>query len=186
MRILTQIDRQKATRVLKRLKKELAAAEDEAEKSSLAQRIHNVEVDVNYAINYPLMKPYSSLYPKTNNAKAESAQGDDSKAKNGEVDGPKGDVEIWKAVERAMEDGSLETLRNSKSREDVPGIAPKPSKAKAKAKAKQEAPAKPVQPKEYKVPGPAPKNRREARAAARMQAKMKEDDDNDSDGGFFE
>lgn len=167
--------------MLKRLKKEMAAAQDEAEKSSLAQRIHNVEVDVNYAINYPLMKPYSSLYPKTNNAQA-----DDSKAKSSEVDGPKGDVEIWKAVERAMEDGSLETLRNSKSREDVPGIAPKPSKTKAKAKAKQEAPAKPVQPKEYKVPGPAPKNRREARAAARLQAKMQQEDENDSDGGFFE
>ncbi|KAF2628239.1 hypothetical protein BU25DRAFT_431037 [Macroventuria anomochaeta] len=170
-------DRQKATRILKRLKKELAAAEDDEEKSTLQKKLHNAEVDVNYAIAYPLMKPYSSLYPKSKNTKSKNAESDDSdeaKSKAEETDGPKGDVMVWKMVEQAMEEGTLETLRNSKSREEIPGAPPKKSKT-AKTKTTKDAP-----PKKTYAPLAVPANRREARAAAR------EAEDEDSDGGFFE
>ena len=176
-RMLTALDRQKATRVLKRLKKELAAAEDDEEKSALQKKLHNAEVDVNYAIAYPLMKPYSSLYPKSKNTKSKSAETDDSdeaKSKPEEIDGPKGDVMVWKMVEKAMEDGTLEALRNSKSREEIPGAPPKKSKT-AKTKSTKDAP-----PKKTYAPLVVPANRREARAAAR------EAEEEDSDGGFFE
>ncbi|KAJ4993706.1 hypothetical protein SVAN01_00760 [Stagonosporopsis vannaccii] len=173
--MLTCGDRQKATRILKRIKKELAAAEDEEEKSALQKKLHNAEVDVNYAISYPLMKPYSSLYPKSRKAKTtETDESDEAKAKPEEVDGPKGDVMVWKMVEQAMEEGTLETLRNSKSREEIPGAPPKKSKS-AKTKTAKEAP-----PKKTYAPLEVPKNRREARAAAR------EAEAEDSDGGFFE
>ena len=174
-RVLTAVDRQKATRILKRIKKELAAAEDEEERSALQKRLHNAEVDVNYAISYPLMKPYSSLYPKSKKPTSKNAETDDSdeaKSKPEEVDGPKGDVMVWKMVEQAMEEGTLETLRNSKSREEIPGAPPKKSKS-AKPKDKKEVP---LPKKSY---APAPANRREARAAAREA-------EEDSDGGFFE
>ncbi|KAF1360827.1 hypothetical protein EJ07DRAFT_164960 [Lizonia empirigonia] len=170
-------DRQKATRILKRLKKELAAAEDEESKAALQKKVHNAEVDVNYAISYPLMKPYSSLYPTTKKAKSKNAETDDSdeaKSKPDEIDGPKGDVMVWKMVEQAMEEGTLETLRNSKSREEIPGAPPKKEKT-TKAKATKDA-----QPKKTYAPLVVPANRREARAAAR------EAEDEDSDGGFFE
>jgi hypothetical protein len=173
---LINADRQKATRILKRLKKELAATEDEQEKSVLQKKMHNAEVDVNYAISYPLMKPYSSLYPTTKKPKSKNAETDDSdEAKNKSddlIDGPKGDVMVWKMVEKAMEEGTLETLRNSKSREEIPGAAPK--KGKTTKATKDKVQKKPV------VPAVIPSNRREARAAAR------EAEEEDSDGGFFE
>ena len=174
-RVLTAADRQKATRVLKRLKKELAAAEDEEEKGALQKKLHNAEVDVNYAISYPLMKPYSSLYPKSKKTSknAETDDSDEAKSRPEEVDGPKGDVAMWKLVEQAMEEGTLETLRNSKSREEIPGAPPKKTKAKGKKEKKKEVSL----PK--KSNAPTPTNRREARAAAREA-------EEDSDGGFFE
>lgn len=163
--------------MLKRIQKELAATEDEEEKSALQKKLHNAEVDVNYAISYPLMKPYSSLYPTSKKPKAaETHESDETKAKPEEVDGPKGDVLVWKMVEVAMEEGTLETLRNSKSREEIPGAPPKKSKS-AKTKTAKEAP-----PKKTYAPLEVPKNRREARAAAREA----DAEDEDSDGGFFE
>ncbi|KAH6633513.1 hypothetical protein C7974DRAFT_173413 [Boeremia exigua] len=166
-------DRQKASRVLRRVAKELKAAEDEEEKAALQKRLHNAEVDVNYAVSYPLMKPYSSLYPT-----AKKTKGEDDGKKAEEVDGPKGDVMVWKMVEQAMADGTLEELRNSKSRDEIPGAPPKKSKAK-KAKPGKDTPAPP---KKTYAPLEIPKNRREARAAAREA----EAEDEDSDGGFFE
>ncbi|KAJ4324606.1 hypothetical protein N0V94_001176 [Neodidymelliopsis sp. IMI 364377] len=175
-------DRQKATRILKRLKKELAAAEDDDEKAVLQKKLHNAEVDVNYAISYPLMKPYSSLYPTTKKPKNKSkdSESEDTDAKNKadeNIDGPKGDVMVWKMVEQAMGEGTLETLRNSKSREEIPGAPPKKGQS---TKAKGAKVTKEAQPKKTYAPLVVPNNRREARAAAR------EAEDEDSDGGFFE
>lgn len=174
---LTKADRQKATRILKRLRKELVTAEDEDEKSALQRKVHNAEVDVNYAISYPLMKPYSSLYPTAKKSKSKNVEADDSdeaKSKPEDIDGPKGDVMVWKMVEQAMEEGTLETLRNSKSREEIPGALPKKGKS-TKTKATKDA-----LPKKTYAPLVVPANRREARAAAR------EAEEEDSDGGFFE
>lgn len=155
------------------MKKELAAAEDDEDKDVLQKKLHNAEVDVNYAISYPLMKPYSSLYPKSK--KGGKAEDDDAGNKPEEIDGPKGDVMVWKMVEQALEEGTLEQLRNSKSREEIPGAPPKKSKTSKKKETQKEAP-----PKKTYAPLEVPKNRREARAAAR------EAEDEDSDGGFFE
>lgn len=167
-------DRQKGTRILKRLKKELSALSDDSKKTKLQQRIHNAEVDVNYAIYYPLMKPYSSLYPKSKNRKADDSEdaedtGEDSKNST-EVDGPKGDVEMWRAVEQSMEKGTLDKLRYSK--DAVPAEPPKKSKKpkiKNEKKGKMEdktsaAHGKVIGSKTYAV----------------------QDEDEESDGGFFE
>jgi hypothetical protein len=160
------VDRQKGTRILKRLKKELSTLEDDSKKTKLQQRIHNAEVDVAYATNYPLMKPYSSLYPKSKNRKADDSEdaedtGEDAK-NSAEVDGPKGDVEMWKAVEKAMEEGTLNELRYSK--ESVPAEPPKKTK-KPKVKAKKEIAGKDMSGKD---------------AYAAREATE------ESDGGFFE
>lgn len=133
--MLTAVDRQKGTRILKRLKKEEATEEDESRRVKLRQKIHNAEVDVNYATYYPLMKVYSSLYPKSKKQKNDSHDDEaeaetehaDKKYKGDEVDGPKGNVEMWKAVEQAMEEGTLDALRNSK--DAIPAAPPKKSKA---------------------------------------------------------
>ena len=171
---LTVADRQKGTRILKRLKKELSSLEDKSQKARLKQRIHNVEVDVNYAIYYPLMKPYSSLYPKSKSKKnddSDEADDDeeDGKNKNEEIDGPKGDVEMWKAVEQAMEQGTLDKLRYSK--DAVPAAPPKKSK---KPKVKEN--------KKEKVDG---KSLTVQHTNGTKYYNTREEDE-DSDGGFFE
>lgn len=165
-------DRQKGTRILKRLKKELACLEDDAKKSKLQQRIHNAEVDVNYAIYYPLMKPYSSLYPKSKNRKNDGSEGaedgeEDGNNKSDEIDGPKGDVDMWKAVERAMEEGTLEQLRYSK--EAVPAEPPKKSKKFVVKDKKRDSKAHAVHDKS---------------GSSRDHATQEQDED--SDIGFFE
>lgn len=113
------------------------------------------------------MKPYSSLYPKSKSKKSSDSEeardtGEDSK-NNAEVDGPKGDVNMWRAVEQAMQDGTLEKLRYSK--DAVPAEPPKKSK---KPKAKE--------------------NKKEIKAShnASTSQNYPVQDQDDSDGGFFE
>ncbi|KAF2125817.1 hypothetical protein P153DRAFT_324061 [Dothidotthia symphoricarpi CBS 119687] len=159
-------DRQKATRILKRLKKELSTTEDEAQKTELVQSIHNAQVDVSYAIYYPLMKPYSALYPKTKSGKADDAEADGDNAKDkssDQADGPKGDVVMWRAVETAMEEGTLEGLRHSKG--EVPAAPPKKDWA-AKAKKSKDI------------------EKQKRHDTAKASATREEDED--SEGGFFE
>lgn len=125
------------------------------------------------------MKPYSSLYPT---AKKQKSNDTDANGKPEEIDGPKGDVMVWKLVEQALEEGTLEQLRNSKNREEIPGAPPKKGSNSRAAKTKdaktKDAKEIPLPKKTY-APLDVPKNRREARAAAREA-------DEDSDGGFFE
>ncbi|OAG06395.1 uncharacterized protein CC84DRAFT_1090763 [Paraphaeosphaeria sporulosa] len=116
-------ERQKATRILKRLHKQLAALEDEPEKAEKMHSIHNAEVDLNYTLYYPLLKAYVSLYPKQQ--KEDSKSGDAAPP----TDGPKGDVNMWKTVEKAMGEQTLEELRESREGVIIPG-APENSKAK--------------------------------------------------------
>lgn len=159
-------------RILKRLKKELSALEDESQKTQLQQRIHNTEVDVNYAVYYPLMKPYSSLYPKSKNRKTSDSEeaedtGEDSK-NSAEIDGPKGDVNMWRTVEKAMEDGTLEKLRYSKD-----AVPAEPPKKKPKAK-------------ESKKPKPEGKMDKSQEKASGSKSYAAQEEDEESDGGFFE
>ncbi|KAF2680368.1 hypothetical protein K458DRAFT_373644 [Lentithecium fluviatile CBS 122367] len=159
-------ERQKATRTVKRLTKQLSTVEDNSERAALRSRIHNANVDVNYTTYYPLLRPYVSLFPKAKkdqSTPAESTEESSTRDRPGAeaVDGPRGDVEMWKAVEDAMEAGTLEKLRNSKEGVTIPG--PK------------EAVSKSAQGKKATL----------VQCGPREQAAPKEEDE-DSDGGFFE
>ena len=127
---------------------------------------------------YPLMKVYSSLYPKTKKEKStesDEAMDEDTEDKTSrEVDGPKGDIDMWKAVESAMAEGTLDVLRNRK--EDMPAAAPKKEQKKTQQQAVK---SKDTITKKKLAEA---KNRRERRALG-VQAKEEADD---SDGGFFE
>ncbi|KAF1829928.1 hypothetical protein BDW02DRAFT_573506 [Decorospora gaudefroyi] len=170
-------DRQKGTRILRRLRKELAVEQVDASKEDLRKRVHNAEVDVNYAVYYPLLKPYASLYPKSRKDRTdESDQGDEedtSESAIREVDGPKGDVDMWKTVEEAMAQGTLQALRDRK--DDMPAAVPK------KEKKNKEGVVKSRESKIYDKLAEA-KNRRERRALG-VQA---QEEAEESDGGFFE
>lgn len=145
--------------------------DDEGKKVELEQRVHNAEVDVNYANYYPLMKPYSSLYPKAKFGKSEEgevSQGETTEQNKDQPEGPKGDKEMWTTVERAMAEGTLNALRNSK--EALPVAPVKKAKVKNQKTKEVKEGKKIVE----------QKNRRERRAYEAQQAAE------DSDGGFFE
>ncbi|KAI9703645.1 MAG: 18S rRNA maturation protein [Candelina mexicana] len=106
-------DRQNATRRLKKLRKRLATASGHDDESTIVRQVHNAEVDLNYTLYCPLNQKYISLYPSK---KMESAE------KRGEEADATGDDKppLWKEVERSMEKGTLDTLRNGACQTDDP------------------------------------------------------------------
>ncbi|CAI6333115.1 unnamed protein product [Periconia digitata] len=169
-------ERQKATRAVKRIQKQHAALadDDHAEKAKLRQTLHNAEVDLNYTIYCPLLKNYVSLYPRTDKKPTPA-----TKATPATVfpDGPKGDIEMWKAVENAMENNALEALRNSREGVTIPG--PKHPVPEANKTKKDHLREKKEKQKEEKQDG-------SAVSPTNGGGDNEEEDDEDSDGGFFE
>ncbi|KAH7418443.1 hypothetical protein BKA64DRAFT_590420 [Cadophora sp. MPI-SDFR-AT-0126] len=98
-------ERQKATRQLKKLRKRLLEAQSTEEVETLKAQMHIAEVDLNYTQYYPLSEAYISLYPLTKSGDTEE---NDTKKEN-----PK--PPMWAEVEQAMEDGTLNRLRNRTS-----------------------------------------------------------------------
>ncbi|KAF1968251.1 hypothetical protein BU23DRAFT_425629, partial [Bimuria novae-zelandiae CBS 107.79] len=158
-------ERQKATRNLKRHQKQVAALEEGPEKAEKMPVIHDAEVDLNYTLYYPLLKAYVSLWPKQHRGGTKAEEG--SQAAGGPR-GPKGDVNIWRAVEKAMEEHTLEKLRESKEGVTVPGA---PERSQAKAWEKAETKGKKMRPRESK--------------SHDSDNNMRDEDENGSDDGFF-
>lgn len=155
--------------------------------------MHIAEVDLNYTQFSPLSEPYISLYPQ----KAATEENSE--------DGPKTDSlpkpPIWTEVEKCMEKGTLNKLRNRAGEISV-----------TKSKPLEVRPSKP-KPQAAPQPDTSGLNRRERRSQQRaqdggnkkgknksmgfeknaifgasqnVQRNDQADDDGDSDGGFFE
>lgn len=125
---------------------------------------------VNYAIYYPLTKPYASLYPRTKQEDSKSrkpldGQEEDDLSGDADVTRGKGDPEMWMAVERAMEEGTLDELRNSESSLPVQQMKGNIRKQAEMAKAQKKA-------------------QKEQRDKKKTKERRAEEED--SDGGFFE
>lgn len=76
------------------------------EVETLKAQMHIVEVDLNYTQYSPLSEVYISLYPSKNS-------GDEENSKDDKEEKPK--PPMWAEVEQAMEDGTLNRLRNRTS-----------------------------------------------------------------------
>ena len=93
------------------------------------------EVDLNYTQYCPLSQPYISLYPQ----KSSRADGEDASEKVESAPKPA----MWAEVEKCMEEGTLDRLRNRVSTTKVVAV-PKPLEmrpAKPKPKPKPQAAA---------------------------------------------
>ncbi|KAI9703006.1 MAG: 18S rRNA maturation protein [Bogoriella megaspora] len=108
-RLIDAIDRQKATRRLKKAHKEANAATNPEDKTAAQKRVRIAEVDLNYAIYYPLGLPYVSLFP-TKKGQNGKIKGDEELTEQG----VSGDQEMWHLVEGCMTNNTLEDLRNGK------------------------------------------------------------------------
>jgi hypothetical protein len=98
------LERQKATRQLKKLRKRLLESKSTEEVEALKAQMHVVEVDLNYTQYCPLSEVYVSLYPP----KTASADEDELEEKIETASKPP----MWAEVEKCMEEGSLTRLRN--------------------------------------------------------------------------
>ena len=88
--------------MLKRLRKELLEANSTEEVQALNLQMHAAEVDLNYTQYSPLAEIYISLYPpkKEDDSSETMEEGTDSKPP------------VWAEVEKCMEEGTLNRLRN--------------------------------------------------------------------------
>ncbi|CZT16590.1 uncharacterized protein RCC_02424 [Ramularia collo-cygni] len=127
-------ERQKAERRLKQARKALRACEgDEAEREKLGKEVDEYEVDLNYALFFPLDEHYVSLYP-TRKRK------EDGEPATSEVEGKRqGDKAMWELVRKCMAEGKnrLEQLREGKltqndDAEEVDHAETKPTQGKTK------------------------------------------------------
>ncbi|KAK1808280.1 hypothetical protein LTR12_017365 [Friedmanniomyces endolithicus] len=167
-------ERQKASKRVKRLRKELAEAG--GNECEVEQKLREAEVDVNYAIYHPLEKEYVPLFAKKKKQE-DAAEADEESPEPAEYE-REGDPEMWQLVKKCMTDGTLEALRNGKLTADKHELDP--------GAEQNTVPALTVQPKKQRQkadPKPLEGNRRERRKAA---ATAKAESDDDSEGGFFE
>ncbi|KAF2092324.1 hypothetical protein K490DRAFT_21624, partial [Saccharata proteae CBS 121410] len=127
-------ERQKATRILRKAERKLKENTDTEQQTELKEAKHIAEVDLNYTLFYPLIRPYVSLY---------STKKDEEGTSKG-ITRLGGDKIMWELVEKKMRDGTMDALRNGlEYREGVAlpqeGVdeAPKPKADKATKKDQQ-------------------------------------------------
>ena len=183
-------ERQKATRVLKKLRKRLLETESTDEVEALKKEMHVAEVDLNYTQYCPLNEPYVSLYPQKSSVAKEEDAASESDPKPA----------MWAEVEKCMGEGTLDRLRNRSLATQAPAL-PKPLQIRPKPKPTS-------QPAAVDFTGMNRRERRSQRAKDMLGGKTKNksmafernqafgaslpaqneegEDDDDSDGGFFE
>jgi hypothetical protein len=105
-------DRQKATKRLKRARKAMKEVEgDVAERERLAVEADECEVDVQYAMYYPLEVAYVALYPSVRKGEGKEEEG--AAAPAVEVQ-RQGDAKMRALVKKCAAEGKLDALRNGK------------------------------------------------------------------------
>lgn len=208
------LDRKAASKDLKRLLRreqeisnsDLDPAAKKEKLAALAGKIHAAQVNHNYTIYYPLTQKYVALYAEQKKKKKESsAQSEKPSEPEAEVaskliyDTTGERPPMWRVVEKCMEDGTLDLLREGKldgSEGEKSSQAPEQKKSKkstdddqyARNKSSTEKVSDKPSGKSRKSGG---KQDRKPKRSAAMEgaywsANEHDDDDNESDGGFFE
>ncbi|KAI0076403.1 hypothetical protein K474DRAFT_1267698 [Panus rudis PR-1116 ss-1] len=109
-------ERQKVTRKLNRVKRQLENATDKKERKQLKQRLLDLRVDLNYIIHYPRTKKYISLFPPEvrqatkNDSKGKDKEGrpeeeEQTKEEKAKTDAQREEIRTW--IREQMEKGQL-------------------------------------------------------------------------------
>jgi rRNA-processing protein Efg1 len=111
-------ERQKATRIVKRLKKTIepidALEDSEAHRRPLEQlkeRLHIAETDLFYTTHAPLEDIYVSLYPQGSKVDGSKPEASQPEARQTAQQARATKPPLWSLIERAMGDGSIEDVR---------------------------------------------------------------------------
>lgn len=156
------LERQKATRNLKKLRTQLASATPgTAAYESIGNHIHCAEVDLNYTRYCPLAEKYVGIFPRQETSKTEGTT---------KTSAPwqKTKPAMWTVVENCMANGTLQALRDGKLQTSV-AMPLRPRKAAAKT-----------------IHGQADKPEPKIKATTHSGSLVIENQEGDSDGGFFE
>ena len=107
-------DRQKATKRLKRARKAMKEVEDDAEeRERLALEADECELDVQYAMYYPLDVAYVALYPSVRKVEGkEKEEGAPAEVQR------QGDAKMRALLKKCAAEGKLDALRNGKLDKD--------------------------------------------------------------------
>nr|A1CYY6.2 RecName: Full=rRNA-processing protein efg1 [Aspergillus fischeri NRRL 181] len=208
------LDRKAASKDLKRLLRreqeisnsDLDRAAKKEKLAALAGKIHAAQVNHNYTIYYPLTQKYVALYAEQKKKKKESsAQSEKPNEPEAEVvskliyDTTGERPPVWRVVEKCMEDGTLDLLREGKLDDgegEKSSQAPEQKKSKKSTDDDQSTRNKSSTEKvSDKASGKSRKSgdkqdskpkRSAAMEGAYWSANEHDNDDNESDGGFFE
>ncbi|KAL5888649.1 18S rRNA maturation protein [Pyricularia oryzae] len=163
-------ERKKAQKLVKYVRKKLDQAEDPEQIIQLKKDLHTAEVDVNYAIYFPFLERYVSLYPNTEKSD------DQSDAKLALLRSER--HPIWTEIEQAMESGpnALPQLQNRKSAK----AATKSTKSEAACKSHPEK----VSGEKFDKKGKT-SDARHSKQTPKAQSDEKDEDGDESDTGFF-
>ncbi len=108
-------DRKKASKRLKKARKELQSCKDgEDSRSELSQRVERAEVDFEYPQYYTLDQPYVSLFPRKKDGGSTDGEHHEDDIQPAIVVESQGDPEMWQKVRQCMAEGTLDDLRNGK------------------------------------------------------------------------
>jgi hypothetical protein len=171
-------ERKKAMRFAKQLEKKVAQATDPEEVSQLKADLHVAQVDIDYAIYFPFMEPYISLY-----AGAASKEKDETSTAAHYLRTPR--PPMWTVVEKTREEGqsALEKLQNRQPQSTSDTEA-------AQQPAEHDVPAKNLSSAQNgKKRGARQEAKLSKSRSSRLEkpeAKAKEEEDESDDGGFFE
>lgn len=186
----------------KLLRREKEQNLDVRKKSHLERKLHAARVNLNYTIYYPLTEKYVSLYPKS---KGQASDNEDEELETDtKVQGSQrrdsSKPALWFVVEKCMEEGSLDLLRDGKLNIGVDGKQ-LPASAKMPAVNTDTRKHK-IDEKESKQPSKKDRHAsKDSKSNARRDKQARKDygkerdrlqdipaapEANDSDGGFFE
>lgn len=191
----SHVERKRAMRTAKSLKKRIGKATDEQEIKQLQHELHVAEVDEAYAQHFPHTETYISLYPKS---RSKSKPSTDDGSADTEVGLKTERPPIWTEIEKAMKEGSqaLRKIRERKPVDEQEAAGSWKTQKEDKSTSAQDGRRKPDWSDKYppvRPPAVTPQNankapamnRRERRRLMREMASKEEEEKNEGES-FFE
>lgn len=174
------VERQKAEKRLKRLRKERASVRNSLE---VDKKIHEMEVNRCYAIYHPLDQKYVSIFASSTDAKEEEREEEDDDDQDPSEEKGNEKPSMWYKVEAAMARGEkyLQALRTGKSDTSAQHIAVHPDREANFVKDNGGSKSTRSQPLLKQ-----PKNKANLLNSETIATSEKSDGEDQSDGGFFD
>lgn len=208
--LTTRLERKKASRLVKQLKRQLEQESDADKAEKLRHNLHIAEVDEAYTLYFPHLETYVGLYSSTAKKTSDEEETEESKLAAAKAALEAERPPMWAVIEKALAEGppALEQLRDRRSPDDTgkiddtqPPIRPKPTAPSSAPERRHNGASQHTRGQQQQRSGKGPDtsskhdkkdisqavNRRERRRLMReAQEATNDEEDENGDGGFFE